>query len=101
MIRDIRRVACVGSGLVEQNWAALFALHGYEVVMQDLTEDILTQASKRVRTHIESLVEAGLGNNAERAITRIETTTELAEALNNTDFVQESVYESYEVKKPL
>ena len=101
MIRDIRRVACVGSGLVGQGWAALFALHGYEVVMQDLTEDILTQATKQVRTHIESLVEAGLGNNAERAITRIETTTELAEALNKTDFVQESVYESYEVKKPL
>ena len=42
-----------------------------------------------------------MGNNAERAITMIETTTALAEDLNKTDFVQESVYESYEVKKPL
>lgn len=69
--------------------------------MQDLTEDILTQATKRVRNHIESLVEAGLGNDAESAISKIETTTELAEALKKADFVQESVYESYEVKKPL
>jgi 3-hydroxypropionate dehydrogenase (NADP+) len=101
MIRDIRRVACVGSGLMGQGWAALFALHGYEVVMQDLTRDILTQATKRVRNHIGSLVKAGLGNDAESAMSRIETTTDLAEALKETDFVQESVYESYEVKKPL
>jgi 3-hydroxypropionate dehydrogenase (NADP+) len=101
MIKDIRRVACVGSGLVGQGWAALFALHGYEVVMQDLTQDILTQATKRVRNHIGSLVEAGLGNDAERAMSRIETTTDLAKALKKADFVQESVYESYEVKKPL
>ena len=101
MNKDIRRVACVGSGLVGQGWAALFALHGYEVVMQDLTEDILTQATKRVRNHIESLVEAGLGNDTESAISRLKTTTELAKALKETDFVQESVYESYEVKKPL
>ena len=101
MNKDIRRVACVGSGLVGQGWAALFALHGYEVVMQDLTQDILTQAIKRVRNHIESLVEAGLGNDAESAMSRIETTTDLEESLRETDFVQESVYESYEVKKPL
>ena len=101
MNTDIRRVACVGSGLIGQGWAALFALHGYEVVMHDLTADILTQATRRVRNHIESLVEAGLGNDAVSAISRIETTTELAEALKKADFVQESVYESYEVKKPL
>jgi 3-hydroxypropionate dehydrogenase (NADP+) len=101
MIKDIRRVACVGSGLVGQGWAALFALYGYEVVMQDLTQDILTQATKRVRNHIESLVKADLGSDAERAMSRIETTTDLAKALKKADFVQESVYESYEVKKPL
>ena len=101
MDKDIRRVTCVGSGLIGQGWAALFALHGYEVVMQDLTDDALTQATSRVRSHIESLVEAGLGSDAERAMSRIETTTDLEQALSHTDFVQESVYESYEVKKPL
>jgi len=69
--------------------------------MQDLTKDTLTQAVKRVRNHIDTLVEAGLGSDVEHAMSRIETTTDLEEALKNTDFVQESVYESYEVKKPL
>jgi 3-hydroxypropionate dehydrogenase (NADP+) len=101
MLKDIQRITCIGSGLVGQGWAALFALNGYEVVMQDLTQDVLTQATRRVRNHIDSLVEAGLGIDADSAISRIETTTDLEEALNVTDFVQESVYESYEVKKPL
>lgn len=99
--KDIKRVACVGSGLVGQSWAALFALHGYEVVLQDLSDNILTQALKRVNNHIDSLVEAGLGSNVENAKSRIETTTELEKALKETDYIQESVFESYDVKKRL
>jgi 3-hydroxyacyl-CoA dehydrogenase len=47
MIEGIRRVACVGSGLVGQGWAALFAVNGYEVVLQDLTEEKLVEAVER------------------------------------------------------
>ena len=101
MIEDIRRIACVGSGLIGQGWVALFALNGYEVVMQDLSEERLAEAVERVRGHVEFLSQAGLGGSADEAMSRIETTTELSEALGDTDFVQESVYESYDVKKPL
>ncbi len=101
MIEDIRRVACVGSGLIGQGWAALFTLNGYEVVMQDLSEERLAEAVERVRGHVDFLAQAGLGCSADEAMSRIETTTELSEALRNTDFVQESAYESYDVKKPL
>lgn len=101
MIEDVRRVACVGSGLIGQGWAALFALGGYEVVMQDLKGGILEGALRRVGNHIRFLVEAGLGEDAEGAASRISTTTSLEEALEGSDFVQESIYESYDAKKPL
>ncbi|UCD45833.1 MAG: 3-hydroxyacyl-CoA dehydrogenase family protein [Candidatus Bathyarchaeota archaeon] len=101
MIEDIKRVACVGSGLIGQGWAALFALNGYEVVMQDLSEEKLAEAVERVRGHVDFLVQAELGGSADEEMSRIETTTELSEALRDTDFVQESVYENYDVKKPL
>ena len=39
MIDNIEQVACVGSGLIGQGWAALFALNGYQVVLEDLTND--------------------------------------------------------------
>jgi 3-hydroxypropionate dehydrogenase (NADP+) len=101
MNKDIKRVVCVGSGLIGQGWAALFALNGYEVVMQDLSEERLAEAVERVRGHVDFLVQTGLGSGVDKAMSKIEITTELSEALKKTDFVQESVYESYDVKKPL
>jgi 3-hydroxypropionate dehydrogenase (NADP+) len=101
MIEGVKRVTLVGSGLVGQGWGALFALHGYSVVLQDLTEERLTEAKARVIHHIGTLVDAGIGKNARAAAKRLETTTSLGEALEGADYVQESVFESLSVKRPL
>lgn len=101
MIEGVKRVALVGSGLIGQGWAALFALNGYSVVMQDLSEERLGEAKARAVHHIGTLVDAGLGKNARAAAKRLETTTSLGEALEGADYVQESVFESLSVKCPL
>jgi 3-hydroxypropionate dehydrogenase (NADP+) len=101
MIEGVRSVALVGSGLIGQGWAALFALRGYSVVMQDLSEERVEEARGRAVHHISTLVDASLGKNAEAASKRLETTTSLEEALEGADYVQESVYESLQVKCPL
>jgi 3-hydroxypropionate dehydrogenase (NADP+) len=101
MIEGVRRVALVGSGLIGQGWAALFALHGYGVVMQDLSEEKVEEAKGRAIHHIGTLVDAGLGKNARAAAKRLETTTSLGEALEGADYIQESVFESLKVKCPL
>ncbi|MCW4050283.1 MAG: 3-hydroxyacyl-CoA dehydrogenase family protein [Candidatus Bathyarchaeota archaeon] len=101
MIDEVKRVACVGSGLVGQGWAALFALNGYEVVMQDLTDEKLSEAYSRVLSHISTLVDNGLGKDKEAAAGRLSTTTSLETALKGVDFVVESVFESLDVKRPL
>ena len=101
MIEGVKRVALVGSGLIGQGWAALFALNGYSVVMYDLSEEKLGVAKVRAVHHIGTLVDAGLGKNARAAAKRLETTTSLREALDEADYVQESVYESLKVKCPL
>jgi 3-hydroxyacyl-CoA dehydrogenase len=44
MIKGIKKITCVGSGLIGQGWAALYALNGYEVVLQDVTEEKLSEA---------------------------------------------------------
>ncbi|MFB0558899.1 MAG: 3-hydroxyacyl-CoA dehydrogenase family protein, partial [Candidatus Bathyarchaeia archaeon] len=99
MIPEIRRVACVGSGLVGQGWAALFVLNGYSVVLHDLKEEVLREAVSRVENHVRFLVESGLDGDADSALELIETVTTLTKAVGSADFVMESVYESYEVKK--
>ena len=102
MIKNIKRVACVGSGLVGQGWAAQFAVNGYEVIMQDLTEEKLREAKDRVSHHIRTLLDAGLADaDPKESIDRLTSTTSLEKALGKADFVIESVFESLDVKCPL
>jgi 3-hydroxypropionate dehydrogenase (NADP+) len=101
MIEGIKRVACIGSGLVGQSWAALFAVNGYEVVQHDITEEILVEAKERTAHHINTLVNAGLAEDPEETMASMSSTTSLEEALDGADFVIESVFESLDVKCPL
>ncbi len=99
MISGVKRVTCIGSGLVGQGWASLFALAGYQVTLEDVKEEFLEDAFKRVEGQIRFLEEVELAKNAEKAIKRLNLTTNLSDAVGEADFVQESVFESYAVKK--
>ena len=99
MIDGVKRVACVGSGLVGQGWASLFALAGYKVTLVDVNEKVLGDALERTESKMRFLEEAGLAKGAKRASKRLCTTTNMAEAVGGADFVQESVFESYPAKK--
>jgi 3-hydroxypropionate dehydrogenase (NADP+) len=100
MVRDVKKVTCVGSGLIGQGWAALFILHGFDVVLHDISEEKLKEARSRVISHTRDLVDYGFGK-IEEIENHISTTTNLETAIDGADFVQESVYESLEVKCPL
>ncbi len=99
MINGVKRVTCVGSGLVGQGWASLFALAGYKVTLVDVNEKILGDALERTENKMRFLQEVGLAKGAERASQRLSTTTNMTEAVSGADFVQESVFESYPEKK--
>jgi 3-hydroxypropionate dehydrogenase (NADP+) len=99
LIEGLKKVTCVGSGLVGQGWASLFALAGYNVTLVDVSEKILGDALERVEFKTRFLEEAGLAKGAERASKRLSATTNMTEAVSSADFVQESVFESYPVKK--
>lgn len=97
----VERVACVGSGLVGQGWATLFALHDYSVILEDVSEEIVENARMRVEKQMLFLQDSGLARDYKAALKRIETSTDLRETVESSDFVQESVFESYEAKKKI
>ena len=103
MHNDIKNVACIGSGLIGQGWATLFAAGGYTVTMQDLTEDKLERAARQVNLNLRFLEDNGRlpQGAAGAAHSRIRTTANLGEALNDADYVQESVPDNYEAKKKI
>jgi len=98
---NIDHVACVGAGLIGHSWATLFSLRNLHVYLHDLSEEILETALKRVESNLIFLEKKEIIDNGEpeKALNRIETTTSIAEAVGQSDFIQESVTEDYSTKK--
>lgn len=103
MRNDIKKVTCVGSGLIGQGWATLFAAAGYSVIMQDISDDKLKIALEQVRLNLIHLEDnARLGTEtAAGAFKLIRTTLSLAEAVKDADYILESVPDNYAAKKPV
>jgi carnitine 3-dehydrogenase len=102
-MKEIQRVACVGAGLIGQGWTTVFASRGLTVVLQDLTESVLEVALSCIAGNLHFLETHQLLENgsAGRAMALIETTTRIDEAVAKAEYVQESVPDRYEIKKPL
>jgi 3-hydroxypropionate dehydrogenase (NADP+) len=97
----IRKVACVGAGLIGQGWATLFSSTGLEVILQDSTKTILEKSLKGVRSNL-AFLEANKflkQGEPESALKRIKMSTRIDEAVSHADYVQESVPDHYETKK--
>jgi 3-hydroxyacyl-CoA dehydrogenase len=98
---NISKVSCVGTGLIGQGWATLFSSKGFEVTLQDVSEAILGKAVERVTSNLMFLETNELlrQGEADAALKRIKTTTDIAEAVGHADYVQESVPDNYDAKK--
>ena len=98
---EIERISVVGAGLMGHGIAQEFALAGYDVHLNDLTEEGLRQAADKVRCNLEMLVGMGLvsRNQADSAPSRFHTTTALSEAVREADVVIEAVFEDLALKQ--
>jgi 3-hydroxypropionate dehydrogenase (NADP+) len=70
-------------------------------MLQDLNRELLDEALIRVKQNCIFLAEQGLvtGQDPNAAVERVTPTTNISEAVASASYVQESVYESYNVKK--
>jgi 3-hydroxyacyl-CoA dehydrogenase len=98
---EIKKVACIGAGLIGQGWATVFSSKGYEVVLQDLTDTILKNSVGKIGSNLIFLERSGLlaQGEAETSLKRIKTNTSTGESVRDVDYVQESVLDSYAAKK--
>ena len=85
------------------SWATLFATKGYRVSLQDVNDENLGRAVGWIRTALELLAEKGVitDSEIEPSLGRVTPTTDLGEAVEEADFVLESVFENYAVKRAI
>ena len=98
---EIKRVTCIGAGLVGHGWATVFAARGRDVILYDMSGSLLTKALETIEQNLIFLETNALIGQGEAgaALRRITVTTDLDEAVFQAEYVQESVPDDYEIKK--
>jgi len=94
------RITVVGGGTMGNGIAHVFAQSGREVVLVDLNRDVLEDSLSTIETNLNRQRKKEKITEEEKAATldRIETSTEIAEGVADTDLVVEAVSETLEVK---
>ncbi|MFT5112280.1 MAG: carnitine 3-dehydrogenase [Parasphingorhabdus sp.] len=96
---EVKNITCIGAGPIGGGWAAYFLARGYNVTSYLHSADELDALTRLMDTAWESLVQTGLAEGASRD--NFHWTTDLAEAVANAEFIQESVPEVLELKQEL
>jgi carnitine 3-dehydrogenase len=96
---EVRRVACIGAGVIGGGWAAHFLARGYDVVAWDPAPDGATRLRELVATAWPALTALGLATGASQDRLTIAPTLEAAVA--GAEFIQESAPERLELKRGL
>lgn len=96
---DVRRVACVGAGVIGGGWAAHFLARGYDVTAWDPAPDAADRLRRLVAAAWPALEQLGLADGASQD--RLTVTATLEEAVADAQFVQESAPEKLDLKRDL
>jgi 3-hydroxybutyryl-CoA dehydrogenase len=99
----IRNVTVTGVGVMGAVISQVFAVHGYQVTLHDLSEARLDWAWDRIEHHrygLRRAVEIGrmTRDEADATLERISATTDLAQACRDADLVVEAVPEDIALK---
>ncbi|MFB1047115.1 3-hydroxyacyl-CoA dehydrogenase NAD-binding domain-containing protein [Streptomyces chrestomyceticus] len=96
---SVRRVACIGAGVIGGGWVAHFLARGYDVTAWDPAPDAEAKLRRLVTAAWPALEQLGLAEGA--SPDRLTMAPTLVEAVADAEFVQESAPEKLELKRDL
>ena len=101
MVAEVERTAVIGAGTMGHGIAQVFAMNGLHVNLVDISEEILRKAIDRIKWSLGKLAQKGKirEEDVEATLSRIRTTTNIAEAVRDVDFVVEAVPEDIDIKR--
>ena len=94
-------IAVIGSGLIGQAWAIVFARAGYGVRIWDGDPQARTRAIELIDRQAHALQSQQLVDDAEALVARVTVCAELAHALDGVGYVQENLPEQLELKRDI
>ena len=100
---EIKRVACVGGGVIGSSWAIQFAIKGLDVVLYDINDEQLAKSQAQMHKSLDALEQfkAVTPQRRQEIADRVKLTTSMEEAVKNAQFIQESGPERLEIKRSI
>ena len=101
--KNIKKVACVGAGVIGYSWALYYSLKKLSVNVYDLTDEKLDLAQTRIHESLLNLKQNDVitDEGISEIENRINYTTNMEEAVKDVDFITESGPENYEIKQKM
>ncbi|MDR4533130.1 3-hydroxyacyl-CoA dehydrogenase NAD-binding domain-containing protein [Glutamicibacter sp. PS] len=96
---SIDTIACVGAGTIGGGWAAYFLARGYRVKVWDPAEDAAEKLGRLIDAAWPALAELDMVEGADKSAFTVHR--DLAEAVADAGFVQESAPENLQLKREL
>ena len=96
---EIKKFGVVGAGTMGNGIAHVAALSGYQVIMKDVTDEILQQAMKTIDKNLQRGVDKGkiAEEQKQQALSRITPTTDIS-LMKEVDFAIEAINEDFDIK---
>lgn len=96
------KVGVVGAGTMGNGIAHVFAQYGYDVLLCDISDEILQKAIKTISENLDRQIKKGIvkSEDKEKILSRIKTTKNL-EDFREVELVIEAVVEKEEIKKEI
>ena len=100
-LSQIKNISVIGAGIMGHGIGQTFALGGYEVILNDISDELLEKGIQRIRSNLNTFIEFGITTpeSAKEALNRIKMNKDLKAAVKASDFVVEALPEVMDLKK--
>jgi 3-hydroxybutyryl-CoA dehydrogenase len=99
----IEKIAVIGAGTMGHGIAQIAAQAGFRVTLEDINDDFVARGLARLKENLQKGVERGKLKEEDRhaALSRVQTSTNLKDAVADADVVIEAVVEKLAAKQSL
>jgi len=100
---EIRKVTVVGAGTMGNGIAHTFAQSGYDVVLNDITRELVEKGLAMIGANLDRQIKKGIttGEGKDAALSRIVLDTDLKHAVASADLVVEAATENQKIKNEI
>lgn len=100
---EYKKITVIGCGFIGYSWGVVFARNGINVTMYNRKSKTLETVKDRMEAALKFLADEKVitENEIQESLDRVYVTDNLAEAIKDTDYIQECMWEDLNLKKDI